>query len=324
MGFSRIDLELLIRLAEQRYIPLNRYIVEIGAQQLSNDFLRASDLVSKAGAVLGGAPSYSLPTELPSQISSEGVELLGREAPFARHFWRAHGFEYTAIDVDGSPESVPLDLNFDEVPRTLRGRFGLVTNFGTTEHICNQLNAFKSIHDLAALGGVMVHHLPAAGALNHGIFNYNMKFFWHLARSNDYKWLYANYYGSQHSYAFPQNIREFVDAYEPASMAKVRQREVSDCAIQIAFQKQLDIAFVPPIDVDTGLKTTNTELNYRYWTVFQPELLEATRRGKSPRTRWRSEIVFNRRLLRTVFAASVVAIAAVIGILFIVTRWSHF
>jgi hypothetical protein len=32
-------------------------------------------------------------------------------------------------------------------------------NFGTTEHVANQLNAFKLIHDLAAKGCIMVHTL---------------------------------------------------------------------------------------------------------------------------------------------------------------------
>ena len=39
----------------------------------------------------------------------------------------------------------------------------MVTNFGTTEHIANQLQSFKIIHDLAAPGALMLHVVPAGG-----------------------------------------------------------------------------------------------------------------------------------------------------------------
>ena len=110
----------------------------------------------------------------------------------AQHRHRAaFGSGYAAIDIDASPGSIPLDLNFDDVPAEFKASFALVTNFGTTEHVANQLNAFKTIHDLAEVGGVMIHTVPAQGYMNHGLVNYNPKFFWMLARSNGYKWLYS-------------------------------------------------------------------------------------------------------------------------------------
>jgi hypothetical protein len=126
--------------------------------------------------------------------------------------------------VDGSPGSIPLDLNYDQVPAQLRSKFGLVTNFGTTEHVCNQMNAFSIIHELAAPGAVMIHHLPAGGALNHGLVNYNATFFWHLARSNEYKWLYMDLYPGRSGFAFPQNILDFIERYEPSSRISARSR----------------------------------------------------------------------------------------------------
>jgi SAM-dependent methyltransferase len=273
MGINGKDLQLLLHLQERGHVRRGSKIIEIGAQQLSNEFLRSESLVRSFRAQLGANLAYSMPAPTPVVIGPGDAELLKAEAPFARDFWISLGFDYTAIDVDGSPETIPLDLNFDSIPETLRKKFDLVTNFGTTEHICNQLNAFKAIHDLAAPGGVMIHHLPAGGSLNHGLFNYNMKFFWHLARSNEYNWLYANYYGSEYSYTVPDNIRDFVSIYEPEGISKTEGMKTSDYAILIAYQKHLDIPFVPPIDVNTGTKTDNANLNQRYWTVFKPELL---------------------------------------------------
>jgi hypothetical protein len=282
LGINRRDLELLIELRQRQHVPLNPHVVELGAQQLSNDFLRSGDLVRKAEALFGAAHPYELPAPRPSTVSAEHVELLSSDAPFARDFWMALGFEYAAIDVDGSPGSIPLDLNYDRVPSALHNKYGLVTNLGTTEHVCNQMNAFKVAHDLAAPGGVMIHHLPAGGMLNHGLVNYNPKFFWHLARSNDYKWLYMNFYGSGNGYPIAANILDFTQSYAPESSTALRQREISDYAILVAFQKTLDIPFVAPLDVDTGTRSSDPALNRRYWTVLQPDVLEAARHSGRP------------------------------------------
>ena len=273
----------MIELRRQQRIPSNRLVVEIGAQQLSNSFLRSADLVRQAEAAFGAARPYALPAPQRATISAEHGELLDRDAPLARDFWIALGFDYTAIDVDGSPGSIALDLNYDSVPDALRGKYGLVTNLGTTEHVCNQMNAFRAIHDLAAPGGVMIHHLPAGGMLNHGLINYTPKFFWYLARSNDYEWLYANFYGAGNTYPISQNIVDFIRTYEPQASDALRGRELSDYAIVVASQKKLDIPFVAPLDVNTGTRTSDAALNRRYWTVLQPEMLETVRRSDDPR-----------------------------------------
>lgn len=277
MGINRKDLQLLVQLGEQKDLRRHARVIEIGAQQLSNSFLRSADLIQKANAVFGAAHPFSAPDVLPAKFGEGGAELQNARAPFARDFWSGLGFDYTAIDVDDSPGNVRLDLNFDCVPASLRGKFDLVTNLGTSEHVCNQLNAFKIMHDLAAPGAVMMHHLPAGGALNHGLVNYNPKFFWCLARSNDYKWLYMDYYGESESYDLPQNILDSVATYNPARVGLMRGRKTADYAIQIAFQKTLEIEFVPPLDVDSGSATNDEALRRRYWTVFRPELLEALR-----------------------------------------------
>lgn len=280
MGTNHKDLELLIRLAEQGHIKPNSRIVEIGAQQLSNSFLGSVDAIRKLEALLNSSRTYKLPEKPQSRFTPEGVELLSPDAPMARDFWISLGFEYSAVDVDGSPGSIPLDLNYDQAPQALRGKFDIVTNFGTTEHICNQLNAFQVVHDLAAPGAIMIHHLPAGGAINHGIFNYNPKFFWHLARSNDYKWHCMDFYGGDVKYKLPNNLLDYIRERDAAAFRTMERRELSDYAILVALEKALDMPFIPPLDVNTGIRTTDAALKKRYWTVFQPELLVALRSGK--------------------------------------------
>ncbi len=94
---------------------------------------------------------------------------------------------YTAIDIDETHGAIAIDLNFDEVPEEHRGAYGLVTNHGTAEHIINQANVFKAIHDLAAPGGLILSVSPFIGWVEHGFFNYQPNFFQALARFNAYE-----------------------------------------------------------------------------------------------------------------------------------------
>ena len=76
------------------------------------------------------------------------------------------------VDYDAQFETLLLDLNYDDVPAAHRNRYDLTTNCGTTEHVVNQMNSFRIIHDMTKPGGFMLHDLPWSGMYNHGLFNY--------------------------------------------------------------------------------------------------------------------------------------------------------
>ena len=80
-----------------------------------------------------------------------------------------------------------LDLNNDRVPEKLLGAFDLVINAGTTEHLANQENAFRVIHDLTRRGGLMYHEVPGGSCTDHGFVAYQPKFFHRLMQQNDYQ-----------------------------------------------------------------------------------------------------------------------------------------
>jgi hypothetical protein len=270
MGIGTQDLDVLLRLREEGYIPDRASIIEIGAQQLANSFLEAPQKIEAAGRCFRANGDLSLPDPTPSFIVHGRTEHLDAAAPLARDFWRWLGFDYASVDIDESPGSIPLDLNYDDAPASAVGKYQLVTNFGTTEHVANQLNAFKVIHELTAIGGVMWHHLPAQGMLNHGLVNYNPKFFWMLARSNGYKLVYLNYSGPSIYYELPANIIDNVVAFDPGVRERLKDVRVSDAGVVVALQKVFDIPFVAPLDVTTGATTNNSVLAARYWTVFKP------------------------------------------------------
>jgi hypothetical protein len=265
MAIGGGDLDLLIRLRQAGHLDNARTVVEIGAQQLANRFFdddRLKQVAEVFGIDLGAIATLGHPSPTGSNL------LLAPDAPLARPFWEWLGFRYAAIDIDGSPGSIPLDLNYDSVPRRDRGRYDLVTNYGTTEHVANQLNAFKIIHELAAPGGVMVHNLPAQGFCGHGLVNYNMKFFWMLSLSNDYQWLYADYAGGERRHELPQDLVDWVARYRPNFTERSAAVQVAEAGIIVALKKTRDIPYVAPLDASPGARAANPILARRYWTVF--------------------------------------------------------
>jgi SAM-dependent methyltransferase len=96
-------------------------------------------------------------------------------------------FTYKCLDVNDGPSIIKADLNEYVVPTEWRGKFDLVTNYGTTEHVLDQINAFRAMHDFAKVGGHFIHDVPFAGYYNHGLFAYNPAFFVFLAHANQYE-----------------------------------------------------------------------------------------------------------------------------------------
>jgi hypothetical protein len=244
MGMSHLDAQLLIELRRNGHVRDPQRVVELGAQQAAERFLVGKDEIAPELAAAFGVDPEKWPLPRPAGKSSN----FSTDAPPTRPFWEWLGFEYAAIDVDGSPGAIPLDLNYDAVPLEWRGHFCLVTNYGTTEHVCNQLNAFKIVHDLTALGGVMVHNLPAQGYINHGLFNYHMKFFRCLQISNGYDWL-----------------------FESSSKGLARDNAYPDEGIMVAMKKRNGKEFVAPLDIPDASRAATPEIEARYWTVFRPE-----------------------------------------------------
>jgi SAM-dependent methyltransferase len=268
MAVTLLSIDLLVRLCERGLIPSPRAVAEIGAQQVANDVLRSRDRVEFVGRMLGASGKLDLPLAAAATYVEGGAEHLPESAPLARGLWEWLGFDYVSVDIDGTPGSLALDLNFDAVPNSARHRFNLVTNFGSTEHVANQLNAFKVIHDLTAPDGVMIHTLPAQGFFNHGLVNYNPKWFWMLARSNEYRWLYFDYAARDSDIELPANLTESIVPYEPNIVDRAKKLRFVDGGLNVILQKSRDTEFVPPLDVPTGTKTANKALADRYWTVL--------------------------------------------------------
>jgi hypothetical protein len=244
MGLSNGFLQEICSLKRRGALDGFSSVIEVGAQQLSNAFLRSDQLIKDAYDLFGMSP-----TSLGAPISAgfnEGLEHQSEQNPSSRQFWQSIGFRYGSIEFDGHRDSIALDLNRDGVPGRLRGGFDLVVNTGTTEHVANQDNAFRVMHDLCRHGGIMFHELPAGGMMTHGLITYTPKFFWHLCRENDYEAVVLKTIACG-SNPVPQNIRDSNLTWGEGT--PIPTDLVPDFMIVAALRKRHDREFITPLDV---------------------------------------------------------------------------
>lgn len=156
----------------------------------------------------------------------------------ARDLYLMLGMEYDCIDTDGRYGAIQMDLNFDTVPPDSIEKYDLTTNIGTAEHILNQLNVFRSVHEFTRPGGLMLHVGPFLGCIDHGFFSYQPNLYRAIARANGYDllgiWINPNT-------SLPILIPWYNDIlqYFPIQPTK-------DCALFVAFRKKVSAEFCVP------------------------------------------------------------------------------
>src|SRR6185312_4011949 len=130
----------------------------------------------------------------------------------------------------------------DELPTAHRAAYSLVTNFGTSEHVFNQANLFRMMHDLARPGGIMIHGVPFMGYVDHGFFSYHPNFFTALARYNSYEilgiWIGPGSDGRLHIYVpWHREILNFLTLKpDSAHILIVAFRKLHDREFCVPFQ----------------------------------------------------------------------------------------
>lgn len=95
-----------------------------------------------------------------------------------RGFLNFRGFETVVIDIDGRRESLPFDLGLPIEDDSLIGAFDLIVGYALVEHIENQYELFRNIHNLCKVGGVVILNCPITGSYKgHGTWTYDFAFF---------------------------------------------------------------------------------------------------------------------------------------------------
>jgi hypothetical protein len=171
MAASPDNLNMIASLCRRRLLPRGGAIAELGCSQVRDagpDELRR----------FFGCFGLEVPDNEIERLAAPNVFL-------AEHLKRA-GFSYRAFDVVAAPDCEWFDLNSDRVPKRWRGKFDLLLNFGTTEHVLNQFNAFRTMHDLVKPRGMIYSLFLRDGNMDHGLVHYTDRFVDLLCEANCY------------------------------------------------------------------------------------------------------------------------------------------
>ncbi len=80
----------------------------------------------------------------------------------AKRYFANRGILHRSFDLNGEAGAEVVDLG-KPVTGDLVGVFDIVTDIGTLEHVENQYQAWKNVHDMCRVGGLMVHCLAPPG-----------------------------------------------------------------------------------------------------------------------------------------------------------------
>jgi len=141
---------------------------------------QALDLVIAFG---GG----DLPQHVAEDLAERSHLKPGRDMLYLSELLDHTSVQYLSYDVCPGHKTQVFDLNREDVADDEMGTFDVVLNFGTSEHIINQVNVFKVMHDALKVGGVVVNQSPSIGSVNHGYFCYHPRFYDDLQLANGYE-----------------------------------------------------------------------------------------------------------------------------------------
>jgi hypothetical protein len=173
MGISPNNLDVFAEFSARAGIGRGDSFLDVGVSELfcADD----PDSINRFVAHFGG---QSYPQDELARMANRGL---------AQHLMARCGLNYAAIDYADFPSVIRLDLNKDRLPVSHHGQYQLICNAGTSEHILHQYNVFEVIHDAASEGALMYHGVPAWGDFEHGVLHYSPRFFWALAKANQYE-----------------------------------------------------------------------------------------------------------------------------------------
>lgn len=105
---------------------------------------------------------------------------LNGQMRFAKESLEALGVEHTSVDVNEEGGSLVMDLSVDQTENfsDWMGKFDVVTDYGTSEHVRGLYQCLRNVRFFCRPGGLMIHENPKTGNWpGHG-FHYRTEEFW--------------------------------------------------------------------------------------------------------------------------------------------------
>jgi SAM-dependent methyltransferase len=253
-----VTFQALERLQEMNLLPPHAHVLDIGSSNLYS----ATPAGLRQFLSSYGSTEREDTDEFVARLaagSKYGPDGVANESFLGELLERA-GLRYISFDVASGYNTQVFDLNRNALEEGQRGAFDTVINFGTTEHVLNQLNAFRVIHDATKPGGHMVHSLPCVGYVDHGFFAYTPRMFFDLASCNGYELIRFEYQGPTKGKELLPIVRDY-RPYFPRLSATIDKAHNTDLASFVApdigafvvFRKKKDAGFNIPMELSTSV-----------------------------------------------------------------------
>ena len=121
-------------------------VVEMGSQELCLTLADLEEMVRTTGIAGYKKENFAALEKWP------GVYCCS-----SRPFYEMLGIQkYSCVDLNKTYGAIPLDLNYPMEDKSLYGKYDLVTDYGTNEHIFNTSEAFRTMHRLCKTGGILI------------------------------------------------------------------------------------------------------------------------------------------------------------------------
>ncbi|MCG8512369.1 MAG: hypothetical protein MI741_24385 [Rhodospirillales bacterium] len=231
MAITALEYLVMTDLGKQGLLPEEPDLLELGPQNWYGDVsfkaveTLARDLLS--GDEDGFQAFRQRYEDIVGQVESGDVaEGLRR---FCRLFYRLlfAPRSYTAIDLADGPDLIRHDLNH---PIEFDRQFHIVTNIGTAEHVFDVGQVFRTVHEAAAPGALMIHTAPFTGWWNHGFFAVQPTLYFDLAEANGYDLVSMTYATLKPFEAV--RIAEYQDIGDLADAGRIGHHAVINCVLR--------------------------------------------------------------------------------------------
>lgn len=215
-------------------LPQNFKVLDIGNQNIYGNRDQYLELIKMCQP-----KKYSVNPDYYTALAEKWAD---RTDIYTDEVFTSCGAHYESIDMT-KEATIRQDLNTYTLDKKYQGKFDLVMNFGTTEHVFNQWNCFNLMHEATKVGGAIWHMLPMQGYTFHSLFKYDAKFFILLASANKYNFIYGGFGDPEDCHKFDQRFESW------ANFKSVKSLDLRSHLIESIQVKQSNAPFLPPVDL---------------------------------------------------------------------------
>lgn len=211
-----------------------------------------------------------------------------KNTSFAGELFEVAGMSYDSVDIANGYKTTIVDLNTRTLPSRMWQKYDAVLNFGTSEHILNQMNTFAAVHDATSEGGLMLHNVPSVGFVDHGYFCYTSRFFLDLASYNEYEivdiWYdqadgMENLFAScrQYQACFSSVAQRLACIDTDTRESRLNRLEIPIVSLSVIFRKKRSGAFKGLVETSTSVGNVPSSVLRSYGRALNSQKEKITR-----------------------------------------------